>query len=402
MPISEAQFAQCFWEIWDRLEATSSTPLDTQAEARNIEGKPVYFHYLTLMALHCYMQEEVGTAIIECGIGGEYDTTNVLVKPSVTGVTSLGIDHEALLGDTIESIAWHKAGIFKQGVPAFSVLQPAKAMAVMQARARECGVELQVVPEHAALRDIQLGLQGDFQKTNASLAIAICASHLSRLGFSGMTETLDPDGRLPQEFMVGLESARLAGRCDMRPDRQVSGLTWYVDGGHTLESIETAGRWFASSGRSSTGKIDKTRILIFNQQSRDASSLAHRLHSTLATALQDDHPFTHAIFCPNTTYKSSGYKPDLVSINTNKDDVGSLRVQKELAASWDQIDANANVHVLGTIEEAVERARQIAAETNRNADVLVTGSLHLVGGVVEVLESEAEHIHQAWADKQIR
>ena len=88
-PISEALFAKCFWEVWDKLEANPSAP--GEQDARNIGGKPVYFHYLTLMALHCYMQAKVGTAVIECGIGGEHDTTNVLSKPSVTGVTSLGL-----------------------------------------------------------------------------------------------------------------------------------------------------------------------------------------------------------------------------------------------------------------------------------------------------------------------
>ena len=94
------------------------------------------------------------------------------------------------------------------------------------------------------------------------------------------------------------------------------------------------------------------------------------------------------IFCPNTTYKDAGYKVDLVSMNTNKHDVDSLKVQRELAATWGQIDADADVHVESTIEEAVAKVRDIA--DGQKAEVLVTGSLHLVGGVIEVLESEAE------------
>lgn len=384
-PISEELFAQCFWELWDRLEATPSRPDDPAP--RSIDDKPVYFHYLTLMALHCYMEEKVGTAVIECGIGGEYDTTNVLVKPIVTGVTSLGIDHEPLLGDTIESIAWHKGGIFKNGVPAFTVPQPKQAMEVLCSRAKERGAELQEVPEHQGVGGIKLGLQGDFQRINASLAVAICSTHLSRLGYTGVPDARDPASALPPEFTVGLEKARLGGRCDMRSDSKLPNLTWYIDGGHTLESIEIAGRWFASAISQSSGP-DAVRILLFNQQTRDVASLTRRLHSTLASALKDQQPFSHAIFCPNTTYKEAGYKPDLVSINTNKEDVGSLRVQRELAQTYDQIDPGAKVHLLATIEEAVARAREIAGD--RKAEVLVTGSLHLVGGLIEVLESEAE------------
>lgn len=388
-PVSEERFARCFWDIWDRLEAPpvpASHP-ESASTPRAIQGKPVYFHYLTLMALHCYMQEQVGTAVIECGIGGEYDTTNILVQPSATGITSLGIDHVALLGDSIDQIAWHKAGIFKKGVPAFTVEQPAEALSVLHQRAEEKQTVLYEVPLHTQLERIALGLHGHFQKLNASLAIAISALHLNRLGFSGIPDPYDSASVLPGEFIRGLTEARLGGRCDMRPDRKTPNVTWYIDGGHTIESIEVAGKWFASKTAKSDDRPSQ-RILLFNQQTRDASSLAIRLHDILSTALTESQPFKHAIFCTNTTYQDAGYKADLVSINTSKDDVDSLRVQHELAATWDRIDPTACVHVVRTIEEAVTRARELAASAR--TEVLATGSLHLVGGLIEVLESEAE------------
>lgn len=387
-PISEELFARRFWEVWDRLEA--SEVQGATSSQRGIGGKPVYFHFLTLVALHCYMQEEVGTAVIECGIGGEFDTTNVFNRPSVTGVTSLGIDHEALLGSTIDQIAWHKAGIFKEGVPAFSVPQPDKAMAVLQDRAKERKTKLNIVPMHAALDHIKLGLNGDFQKLNASLAIAISAAHLQQLGFTGVPDPLDPAADLPPAFATGLEMTRLGGRCDLRVDSRQSQLTWYIDGGHTLESIEMAGRWFASH-ITKARKESAVRVLVFNQQTRDASTLARRLYDTLSAATTDGRPFTHAIFCPNTTYRNAGYKPDLVSINTSKSDVDSLRVQRELASTWGTIEPNTEVHVVNTIEDAVNMVREIAGSSK--TEVLVTGSLHLVGGCIEVLEAEVEAGH---------
>jgi folylpolyglutamate synthase len=59
------------------------------------------------------MEEQVDAVILEVGVGGEYDATNVIESPVVCGITSLGMDHVAVLGDTIEKIAWHKAGIIK-------------------------------------------------------------------------------------------------------------------------------------------------------------------------------------------------------------------------------------------------------------------------------------------------
>ncbi|QIW97835.1 hypothetical protein AMS68_003353 [Peltaster fructicola] len=338
------------------------------------------------MALHHYSQAKVGTAVIECGIGGEYDSTNILMRPSVTGITSLGIDHTAILGENIESIAWHKAGVFKPGVPAFTTSQPAPAMKVLHARAEERDTTLQVAPTYTALDDIKLGLYGDFQRLNASLAVAIASSHLQRLGYSNLPDPLDTHAAMPVEFVKGLENTRLGGRCEKRADQVSSDLTWYIDGGHTLESIKLAGEWFASEVLSSQ---DAMRILIFNQQTRDASALARGLFDTLAAALENGQPFQHVIFCTNTTYQRRGYKADLVSINVDNTDVESLKVQHELARTWDTSDAAANVHIFATIEEAIAKARDLTG--HQRVSVLATGSLHLVGGVIEVLETEIEH-----------
>lgn len=84
---------------------------------------PAYFAFLTVMSLHVFLKEKVDVAIMEVGIGGQYDSTNLVRKPVVCGVSSLGLDHTSILGETIDKIAWHKAGIFKPGVPAFTSLQ---------------------------------------------------------------------------------------------------------------------------------------------------------------------------------------------------------------------------------------------------------------------------------------
>lgn len=74
---------------------------------------PAYFAFLTVLSLHVFIAEGVDVAIMEVGIGGQYDSTNFFRKPVVCGVASLGLDHTTVLGNTIEQIAWNKAGIFK-------------------------------------------------------------------------------------------------------------------------------------------------------------------------------------------------------------------------------------------------------------------------------------------------
>lgn len=74
---------------------------------------PGYFRFITLMAYHVFLQFKVDATILEVGVGGTYDSTNIVPKPIVTGITALGIDHVNVLGRTLGEIAWQKGGIFK-------------------------------------------------------------------------------------------------------------------------------------------------------------------------------------------------------------------------------------------------------------------------------------------------
>jgi folylpolyglutamate synthase len=388
-PISETDFAKYFFEVWDRLSATGDG------------SKPVYFRYLTLMAYHLFIMGGVDSAVIECGIGGEYDSTNIIQEPTVTAVTALGIDHVGVLGNTIEEIAWHKAGVFKKGALALAAPQPESALEVLKKRAELAGTKLHVVQRIPTIQsgEAKIGLAGDFQKSNASLAVAVVAAHLKTMGVG---ELPDPTNitTLPNEFIKGIAEVRWPGRCDLRTEGSIS---WCLDGAHTLDSIQVAGEWFADVTSQSTTRMFNVsitssefcqttnpwsiaRILIFNQQTRDAATLARQLFATLSTSLNSKSPFTHAIFTTNVTFKDSGYKPDLVSNNTNSSDIDTLKVQNELAEMWATIDSVADVKVTGTIEEALGLARQALGK--KGGLVLVTGSLHLVGGAIEVLQSE--------------
>jgi folylpolyglutamate synthase/dihydrofolate synthase len=204
IPISEEQFTKYFFEVWDALESSAVR------EGIDPACKPSYFRFLTLMAFHIFMREGVDAAVFEVGVGGELDSTNVIPQPSVTGITTLGIDHVAALGDTIDKIAWHKAGIFKTGSPAFTVPQVPDAMEVLHQRAKEKEVNLVTIAIHPALFDIALNPAEDFQRTNASLAIRLSLSLLDKLKVP-VDFGLE---RLPEQFIQGLENIVWRGRCD--------------------------------------------------------------------------------------------------------------------------------------------------------------------------------------------
>ncbi|MCJ1448173.1 MAG: Folylpolyglutamate synthetase [Stictis urceolatum] len=393
--LSPTHFATHFFQIWDHL---TTSALSAGLDPSHPSTKPAYFRFLTILGLHTFLTSGVDAAIIECGTGGEYDSTNVLERPVATAITALGIDHVEMLGGTIEEIAWHKAGIMKRGARAFTVPQPGAAMEVLERVAGERGVELVVVGETKGLEGVKLGLEGAFQRGNASLAVRVAAEFLERRGVIEKGEV--GEGSLPEKFVRGLEKAFIGGRCETRADRGAR-VRWRIDGAHTMDSIQAATEWFAGCVMECDGSAEKSvfpRILLFNQQGRgERVALLQKLHATMVETSGSERPFTHAVFCTNKTFVEEGYRPDLVSINTDARDVEDLKAQKEMAEAWTRIYerdghvVEGSVKVVGTIEEAVRLCRDIAngscEREGDRAEVFVTGSLHLVGGVLDVLES---------------
>lgn len=145
--------------MWDALESNPPPP-SPSSPFPTAPPKPVYFRYLTLLAFHAFLSQRVQTTILEVGVGGAFDSTNIVPTPLATGVTSLGLDHTALLGNTLGEVAWNKAGIYKPGVKAWSVEQKEEGMEVLKRRAGELGADgFEVVPIRKEVDDLKLGKQ---------------------------------------------------------------------------------------------------------------------------------------------------------------------------------------------------------------------------------------------------
>jgi len=391
-PISESQFTHYFFELWDRLCDVGHVP--NLGDIHNSSNAKLgYFRFLTLLAFHTFIREGVETAIVECGIGGEYDSTNILPHDavSVTAVTRLGIDHVGMLGDSIEQIAWHKAGIMKPSVPMFSVLQAPEAQMVLDTRAKEKGVLVEYVPRSSHLEgdSIRLGLEGDFQKDNASLAMTIADRHLRNLEVSDSYS----GSSLSNLFNRGLETVQLLGRCQVRKSGNIE---WYIDGAHTADSMQATATWFGSklSDAISSCNPPPITMLIFNQQDRDAEELLRILMNSLILVkptsrakIQSNVPtvvdflgnrvFKFAAFCRNTVYQ------------TDVEASAELGVQEACGRLYQTFDHNSLYLCMGSVEEAVEMARRVS-EGELRVLVLVTGSLHLAGGILTLLDKEAQ------------
>jgi dihydrofolate synthase/folylpolyglutamate synthase len=130
---------------------------------------PSFFEFMTAMALLYFSEEKVDIALIETGLGGRLDATNILL-PKLSVITSIGLDHTEILGDTITAIAREKAGIIKAGVPVVTSALPAEASSVMQEIATERQSPLKALSP--ALTELPAtNLAGSFQGWNAALAL---------------------------------------------------------------------------------------------------------------------------------------------------------------------------------------------------------------------------------------
>jgi len=176
-PISPERFASLLDAMMPAIERTVAA-----------FGRPTYYETLLALAFAYFAEERVDVAVIEVGLGGRLDGTNV-IEPLVAAITSIGYDHTDVLGETIEEIALEKAGIAKPGVPLVLAAVPPAAQAVIEKYAAEVGAPVVRVQSAG---DPPLAVLGIFQRANAATALAVLAQ---------LAETLRPDaGALARAF----------------------------------------------------------------------------------------------------------------------------------------------------------------------------------------------------------
>lgn len=226
-PIGEDAFA--------RLTGETVAAMHTVETATPSPGRVTAWELSTAMALQWFAQRECEIAVIEVGLGGTLDATNV-IDPVVSAITRLDLEHTAILGETLPEIASNKAGIIKPGRPSVTVDQPPEALAVIEARASEMGSELLVGGRDWAVEgdedgfavtgpwgrvdDLRISLIGRHQVENAGLAVAA-----TRAGFGD-------DARVDDAAIRGgLRDVQLPGRFERVPG--TTGPEIILDGAHT-------------------------------------------------------------------------------------------------------------------------------------------------------------------------
>lgn len=312
-----------------------------EVESRLLEewGAFNYFEILTAMMFVVFQQEAVDLAIIEVGIGGLLDNTNV-GHPLVSVITTIGLDHQDLLGSTLEEITAQKAGIIKAGQQVVVGPVTRECMDVIREIASEKGATVQAFGEDFSLVEDsyqdtvltislkQLALNGAFQKENATVAIRAFRSWMDATGRSVQPDFIDS----------ALRVVSWPGRMEVLQETPLV----IIDGAHNLPAIERL-------VQNMTAHVGKKQTLLF-------SALTRKDSQQMLAKLQEALPDVNIIL--TSFHPSRG-------LSIAKSDVEVYLDSRKI--SYEE-----------SFEEVIDR---FASSTDEKSELWVTGSLYFIAEV---------------------
>lgn len=322
--------------------------------------RPTYFDVLTSIAFTYFAEQQVDVAVIETGLGGRLDSTNV-VEPLVTAITPISMDHVRQLGPTIEDIAREKAGIFKPGVAAVTCPQPDERVApVLRRAAADAGTAVKILGEdveftwrfeasrmlgrhnrvgfdtaRTSFDHLAVPLLGEHQAINCGLALAVI-DELKQLDFKITNE----------QCQAGLEGLTLEGRMEVLRTEP----TVIADCAHNPASIEAL-----LKGIGQHFSYDSSVVIFGCCDDKDVEGMLGKL---VAGA-------DKTIFCRVDSVRSADPK----------------ELQQVYAEKFGRMS-----QVADTLEEALQHARRSISGDDL---ICITGSFYLVGGAKKLLARRA-------------
>ena len=231
--ISEEEFVRAFNWVAGMVEAYRGTKPDYS---------PTYFERLFFMGVYIFAEAGVDVTILETGLGGRLDTTNVVCRPVLTVITEIGFDHMEYLGSAIEQIASEKAGIIKPKVPVVFVDRKKQVSEIIRNKAAACGcnccpvskndykineiqkkfIDFSVVSRYYDYGRIKVNTTAVYQVENAAAAIRACEVLVRECGLGKITV---------KSIRAGIEGMFWAGRME----EAAPGV--YIDGAHNEDGI---------------------------------------------------------------------------------------------------------------------------------------------------------------------
>ena len=340
---------------WDELQL----PLEVVDAELSERGEPriTFFEALAVLAYAVFADAPVDVAVIEVGLGGEWDATN-LVDAQVAVFTPISLDHTDLLGDTIEAIARTKSGIVKEGTVLVSTQQAPEALRELEAAAARSGTSLhlagrdfQVRDDRVAVGGRQVTISGLTSATYDPAFIPLFGQHQAEnvaLAIAAAEAFFGADRPLPEEVLdEGLARLTSPGRLQLLGTDPVV----YVDAAHNPHGAAALAQAVTESFR-----FEELLVVVGILGDKDASGVLRELA-----------PIAHRVVLTPVDSARSADMDDLVSLATQEIPDTPIDVAHHLSAALDE-------------------ARAWASQSNGRA-VLVTGSVVLAGEAIRIAQT---------------
>ena len=323
----------------------------------NLDYKPTYFERLFFMGIYIFSRSEAEVTILETGLGGRLDTTNVINSPVISVITEVGFDHTEYLGETLEQIAGEKAGIIKPEIPVVFSDRKREVSTILTQKAKECGSkcykiskkEYKINENRKKFIDFSLSnlyydygrfivnSQALYQIENAAIAVKTCDVLL----YMGMLDRLTTES-----VKNGISKMKWPGRME----EIVSEV--YIDGAHNVDGIEAFVNTVNNMDFTNINKV----ILIF-------SSVRDKRYQDMIQMLCNIPVVTDFVITqiPGERGTALNELVENFRLHTNKD-----------------------IHSFEDIKTAIEFA---IADRGDKGRVYVVGSLYLAGIIQEIIKS---------------
>ena len=343
--VSEEQFLEAFWRV--------KKVADSVRENGELHH-PTFFEFLFLMAMLIFGEESPDYIILETGMGGRLDATNVFEQPVLTVITEIGLDHCQYLGDTKEKIAEEKAGIVKAGIPLVYVKREKSVSEILEKTAERCGNEVFAV-DKTRISDVNINDKSiDFSYksryyNNVSCTLPTCALYQVENAATALTafEVLFSGNKIQcVKMQEAIQDAKWPGRME-----EIA-TDIYVDGAHNADGIKA---FLDSVAIMETGR---KKFLLF-------SAVSDKEYKDMIRQVE-----TSGLF-------------DTYIVATIEDERGLSGEQIEECFAFDE---GKDIYLCESVQDAYEKAVSLKGD----GVLFIAGSLYLAGEVKALLKEESK------------
>ncbi len=344
IPVQETEFSESFSRV--------KTVVDIMMKRGY--AHPTFFEFAFLMAMDLYGKKKPDFVILETGLGGRLDTTNVIRHPLACVITSISLDHTQYLGDTVEQIAAEKAGIIKSGVPLIYDNNDPAAGAVIAKEAKRLGSAAYGLTMKDSYREVSFA--APYQAMNAALAVKT----LEVLGLNGVTADL---------YKNALASVHWTGRM-----QQVAPDIW-VDGAHNPGGIRAFIQAVKEQNGLSTQEIQSAqRSDLRSLDVQEAADIRSHMKLLFAAVSDKDYHEMIRLLCTELS-------PEQVTVVQLKSERG---LQADALVKQFQEAGCSQVEAFDSTKAAL---RKVLSEKKEGDRLYMVGSLYLIGEILGYLKA---------------